>query len=261
MSGVSTQSSWRSFRVVRRETLSKGVTGFTLYPTDAGPVAPYLPGQGVSVRACVPEAGFLTSHPFALTHASSPEDNTLTFAVEKIPGDTTSEGRLCRYLAEEVHAGDVIEISAPTGEFTLDAKESMPVVFLAERLGIAPVFTMVDALAVENPARSVTVLYSTTDGEHFPLEAALRHVVSRFPDGKLGVFFSKPLDTDEERVHYDVEGEIDVPRQKDLAFVDDADYFVAGPAEFVRKTTEQLIGLGVIHSRIHAQAIECGSAR
>ena len=51
MSGVSTQSSWRSFRVVRRETLSKGVTGFTLYPTDAGPVAPYLPGQGVSVRA------------------------------------------------------------------------------------------------------------------------------------------------------------------------------------------------------------------
>ena len=84
MSGVSTQSSWRSFRVVRRETLSKGVTGFTLYPTDAGPVAPYLPGQGVSVRATVPEAGFLTSHPFALTHASSPEDNTLTFAVEKM---------------------------------------------------------------------------------------------------------------------------------------------------------------------------------
>lgn len=239
MSGVSTQSSWRSFRVVRRETLSKGV----------------------SVRATVPEAGFLTSHPFALTHASSPEDYTLTFAVEKIPGDTTSEGRLCRYLTEEVHAGDVIEVSAPTGEFTIEPKETMPVVFLADRLGIAPVFTMVDALAVENPSRSVTVLYSTTDGEHFPFEAALRHVVSRFPDGKLGVFFSKPRDTDEERVHYDVEGEIDVLRQKDLAFVDDADYFVAGPAEFVEKTTKQLIELGVIHSRIHAQTIECGSAR
>ena len=178
MAGVSTQSSWRSFRVVRRETLSKGVTGFTLFPTDAGPVTPYLPGQGVSVRATVPEAGFLTSHPFALTHASSPEDNTLTFAVEKIPGDTTSEGRLCRYLTEEVHTGAVIEVSAPTGEFTIDTKETMPVVFLADRLGIAPVFTMVDALAIENPGRSVTVLYSTTDGEHFPLEAALRHVVS-----------------------------------------------------------------------------------
>ena len=174
MAGVSTQSSWRSFRVVRRETLSKGVTGFTLFPTDAGPVTPYLPGQGVSVRATVPEAGFLTSHPFALTHASSPEDNTLTFAVEKIPGDTSSEGRLCRYLTEEVHTGAVIEVSAPTGEFTIDTKETMPVVFLADRLGIAPVFTMVDALAIENPGRSVTVLYSTTDGEHFPLEAALR---------------------------------------------------------------------------------------
>ena len=159
MAGVSTQSSWRSFRVVRRETLSKGVTGFTLFPTDAGPVTPYLPGQGVSVRATVPEAGFLTSHPFALTHASSPEDNTLTFAVEKIPGDTTSEGRLCRYLTEEVHTGAVIEVSAPTGEFTIDTKETMPVVFLADRLGIAPVFTMVDALAIENPGRSVTVLY------------------------------------------------------------------------------------------------------
>ena len=261
MSGVPTQSSWRSFRVVRRETLSKGVTGFTLYPTDAGSVAPYLPGQGVTVRATVPEAGFITSHPFALTHASSPEDNTLTFAVEKIPGDTTSEGRLCRYLTEEVHAGDVIEVAAPTGEFTIEPKETMPVVFLADRLGIAPVFTMVDALAVENPGRSVTVLYSTTDGEHFPFEAALRHVVSRFPDGKLGVFFSKPRDTNEERVHYDVEGEIDVPRQKDLAFVDDADYFVAGPAEFVKKTTAQLAELGVIHSRIHAQTVECGSAR
>lgn len=261
MTGVSTQSSWRSFRVVRRETLSKGVTGFTLFPTDAGPVTPYLPGQGVSVRATVPEAGFLTSHPFALTHASSPEDNTLTFAVEKIPGDTSSEGRLCRYLTEEVHTGAVIEVSAPTGEFTIDTKETMPVVFLADRLGIAPVFTMVDALAIENPGRSVTVLYSTTDGEHFPLEAAIRHVVSRFPDGKLGVFFSKPRDTDEERVHYDVEGEIDVLRQKDLAFVDDADYFVAGPAEFVKKTTTRLAELGVIHSRIHAQTVECGSAR
>ena len=120
---------------------------------------------------------------------------------------------------------------------------------------------MVDALAIENPGRSVTVLYSTTDSEHFPLEAALRHVVSRFPDGKLGVFFSKPRDTDEERVHYDVEGEIDVLRQKDLAFVDDADYFVAGPAEFVKKTTARLAELGVIHSRIHAQTVECGSAR
>ena len=248
MAGVSTQSSWRSFRVVRRETISKGVTGFTLFPTDAGPVTPYLPGQGVSVRATVPEAGFLTSHPFALTHASSPEDNTLTFAVEKIPGDTSSEGRLCRYLTEEVHTGAVIEVSAPTGEFTIDTKETMPVVFLADRLGIAPVFTMVDALAIENPGRSVTVLYSTTDSEHFPLEAA-------------GVFFSKPRDTDEERVHYDVEGEIDVLRQKDLAFVDDADYFVAGPAEFVKKTTARLAELGVIHSRIHAQTVECGSAR
>ena len=228
MADVSTQSSWRSFRVVRRETLSKGVTGFTLFPTDAGPVTPYLPGQGVSVRATVPEAGFLTSHPFALTHASSPEDNTLTFAVEKIPGDTSSEGRLCRYLTEEVHTGAVIEVSAPTGEFTIDTKETMPVVFLADRLGIAPVFTM---------------------------------VVSRFPDGKLGVFFSKPRDTNEERAHYDVEGEIDVLQQKDLAFVDDADYFVAGPAEFVKKTTARLAELGVIHSRIHAQTVECGSAR
>ena len=40
MAGVSTQSSWRSFRVVRRETISKGVTGFTLFPPDAGPVTP-----------------------------------------------------------------------------------------------------------------------------------------------------------------------------------------------------------------------------
>ena len=43
--------------------------------------------------------------------------------------------------------------------------------------------------------------------------------------------------------------------------VDDADYFVAGPAEFVKKTTARLAELGVIHSRIHAQTVECGSAR
>lgn len=252
---------WRTFRVVRREALSTNVTGLMLYPTDGGTIPSYLPGQGVSIRATLADAGLVTSHPFAITHASDPDNLTLTIAVERQPGDLSSEGRLCNWLESEVRSGDILEVGLPTGDFTLDTKEELPLVFLADRLGFAPFLAMVDALSFEHPTRPVTVLYQTTDGEHFPFEGVLRHIVSRMPRAKLGVFFSKPLDTDEERKHYDVEGEIDIARQKDLAFVDNADYWIAGPEAFVEKNVAALVALGVIPSRIHAEVVVAGSTR
>lgn len=252
-------SGWRSFRVVERKILSEDVVGLTLFPTDGGKVARYLPGQFVSVKTFVKSIGLEQPRQYSLTRASDDLNATLSIAVKRVRGDETPDGVMSAHLHDEVKEGDVIELSAPMGNFTLDTKETQPLVFLAAGIGITPILSMVDSLAVDNPTRPVTILYSTTDGAHFPFEEDLRHIVSRMPNARLGVFFSKPRDTDEERKHYDVEGRINVLAQKDLAFVENADYYLCGPVDFMRDMRNQLIELGVIHSRIFSETFDTGS--
>ena len=163
-----------------------------------------------------------------------------------------------RAIAAEVPAEFIDEIEGYTGAAAvIDTGRPGPVLALR--------FDM-DALCVEE----------TTDPEHLPNKqgfcsqyAGLMHACGHDAHTALGLAVARWIMENRKRLTGVIklifqpaeEGVRGAAGMAASGIVDDADYFVAGPAEFVKKTTARLAELGVIHSRIHAQTVECGSAR
>ena len=69
-----------------------------------------------------------------------------------------ADGPGSRFFHDHIHAGDMIQVSAPRGSFTLAAGES-PVVLLSAGIGATPVLSMLHSLVAHAlHARDLVVL-------------------------------------------------------------------------------------------------------
>ncbi|MNT87606.1 Flavohemoprotein [compost metagenome] len=74
------------------------------------------------------------------------------------------------------------------------------------------------------------------------------------------VFYEEVGHGDEPGRDYDYQGRVDLHAIRDEAIVPGADYYLCGPAAFMRAQREALVGLGVTEDRIHAEAFGTGGA-
>ena len=91
-------------------------------------------------------------------------------------------GKGSTFLHTQLKVGDVLDVSAPRGSFTLQQGEG-PVVLLSAGIGATPVLAMLHALAASRSAREVWWLYGARSAADHPfareardLAAALAHV-------------------------------------------------------------------------------------
>lgn len=55
------------------------------------------------------------------------------------------------YLHSHVQEGDILQISAPAGDFILDTEADTPVVLLSGGVGLTPLVSMLQTLAQRQP--------------------------------------------------------------------------------------------------------------
>ena len=80
------------------------------------------------------------------------------------------------YIDEKAQIGDVLEISAPRGNFTLPPGDA-PVVLLSAGVGATPVLAMLHALAAEASQREVWWLYGARSGREHPFAEEVRNLL------------------------------------------------------------------------------------
>ena len=71
------------------------------------------------------------------------------------------------YLRAHLRVGDILDVAAPRGVFTLRAGDS-PVLLVSAGIGATPVLAMLHALAAARDPREVWWLYGTRDGTDAP---------------------------------------------------------------------------------------------
>ena len=152
---------WRKFKVMNRKQECVDTTTFTLMPADEQPLPAFRAGQGVALRL----EGF---EPRAYTLCSTPDEGCYRITIKVLDND---RGALSAQLAQCLHVGDEIEVSEPAGGFVLDDRET-PVVMIA----------MLSEIATDHPLRRVHLIYSTKNGEHFPLQEETKNLIKLIPD-------------------------------------------------------------------------------
>lgn len=168
---------WRTMRLVRKVVESDDVKSFYWTPTDGDELAPFEPGQYVSVKVKVPSLGFEQIRQYSLSDAPPVSDHQL----DRVKGDEQLDGvkrsseqgcyritvkREAGILVQDSGAkhqpgfvsnvlhdyfdeGDIIEMSHPAGDFFIDAQtlqSSSPVVLISAGVGLTPMMSMLQSL-------------------------------------------------------------------------------------------------------------------
>ena len=249
-------SGWRPFRVVGRRDLSADVTEFSLMPSDGGAVSKFTPGQFISIRSYIPSKGYQQPRQYTLSHAYDPARNLLTIAVKKVTSQEFPNGVMSHHVHDTFTEGTIVDVSAPTGDFTIDPKADSPLVLIAAGIGITPIKAMVQALSLENPGRSVSVYLVRKNSSYFPYAEEIRRRIAMMSNARLAVFFTQPKEDDHLGRDFDVQGRLEVAT---MTIDPEARYYICGPEAFMLETRDALTAKGIPATQVHVELFGTGS--
>jgi ferredoxin-NADP reductase len=161
------------------------------------------------------------------------------------------------YIDETVKIGDVLDVSAPRGNFTLRPGTG-PVVFLSAGVGATPVIAMLHSLAAQASPRDIWWLYGARSGREHPFAKEAHTFIKALPHGHSHILYSSPDPADRPGVDFNAHGRLDIAKLRELEVPRDADFFICGPPPFMSDLTAGLAAWGIAAGRIHTELFGSG---
>ena len=247
-----TWTGMRRLQIVGISGESADVRSFELAAEDGAQLPDGLPGQHIIVKFRPGADARPVLRNYSLCGA--PGSGTFRIAVKRV-----RDGVASNYLHDHAAIGDVLEASAPTGSFVLDA-DAAPVVLISAGIGITPLLPMLRALAAREASRPREIwwVHSARDGTHHPFARMARDLVAGVKRGRSVVFYSRPSDADRLGADYDVAGRLDLAWLQQAGMPLGATFYLCGPADFMSQVTSKLRDNGVAPSHVRIEAFGPG---
>jgi ferredoxin-NADP reductase/MOSC domain-containing protein YiiM len=241
---------FRRLRVARIEQESSSVKSLAFVPADDRPLVPALPGQFIILRLQPKPDGPAVSRNYSLSDLPSMDHYRISVKQEQ-------NGLASTYLHTQIQVGDVVDVAAPRGGFTLLPGDH-PVVLLSAGVGATPVLAMLHALVNEASAREVWWLFGARNRGDHPFAEESRNLVRLLAHGRSHIWYSRPGPQDLLGVDFDFQGRIVMEALKKLDVPREADFYVCGPSGFMNDVTTGLSALGVPGDRVHTEIFGAG---
>jgi ferredoxin-NADP reductase len=239
---------WPGFRQMRVASVRKEsdtVTSFSLVPVNGQSLPVALPGQFVVLRLQVDRDKPPIIRSYSLSDMPAADQFRISVKSE-------SNGVGSSFLCNQVRKGDVLEVSAPRGRFTLRPGHS-PVVLLSAGVGATPVISMLHVLAAERSQRQVWWIYGARDRAHHPFAEESRSLLKQLSRGRSYIVYSRPASTDRLQTDFDASGHIDRALLGRLGVSPNGDFYLCGPPLFLQSMRDGLRDWGVLVENVHAE--------
>jgi len=241
---------FRPLRVLRKSRESDSVTSVLLEPADGQPLDAALPGQFVVLRLRpMPDAPALLR-----SYSLSGEPGVESYRVSV---KREIHGAAGAYIEDKLRIGDVLEVSAPRGDFILRSRDT-PVVFLSGGIGATPVLAMLHMLAAGRSSREVWWLHGARKRSEHPFADEVRALLTALSHGHSHIRYSSPGPEDRPGVDFDVRGRLDVRVLQELGVPRAADFYICGPTGFMTDLITGLAAWGVAAKDIHTEIFGSG---
>ena len=145
-----------------------------------------------------------------------------------------------------------MEVSAPHGSFTLGPGQT-PVVLLSAGVGATPVMSMLHTLAAEKSQREIWWIYGARNRVDHPFAEESRSLLKQLPRGREYVVYSRPTATDQVGTDFDALGHIDISLLERIGVSQGSDFYLCGPALFLKNMSDGLRDWGVLDENVHTE--------
>jgi ferredoxin-NADP reductase len=236
----------RRFRIASKTAEGAGAVSLVLAPVDGQPLAPFRPGQFLTLELRVPGAARPLVRCYSISSAPNGREYRITIKASGASGASS-------FLVEGTRVSDELLVRAPAGSFTLDPGSSDPVVLVAGGIGVTPFASMLAA----GPRRPVHLVLGMRNRGEFPLRDELERLARATPDTRLHVVYSQPGPGEGPR------GRVSVELLKDLLPPAERpyDFYLCGPPAMLHDLTEGLGALGIPASKLHVELFDATAAR
>ncbi|WP_163377771.1 NO-inducible flavohemoprotein [Cyclobacterium sp. SYSU L10401] len=233
---------WRPFTVVKKEKESSEISSFYLYPADKGKVIPHQPGQFISLKLFLPDLGINQARQYSIS--SSPNQDFYRISVKREYGAyPNTNGMISNQLHDQVQVGDVLELTAPAGNFTLDEKANSPLVLISGGVGLTPLISMLQSAIEKNHETSITWIHGCRNQDVHAFGEQVRQLEADKNNLEQYVFYDWITENDKRQGI--LEGPIALNKIPAAKINPDSQYYICGPAGFIEKQYQDLLAFGV----------------
>ena len=214
------------FKLVERKETGENVVVLTFEPADETPMTESKGGQYISIVVPARD-GLRQARQYTLLPS---EKNQRRIGVKLDPnGEMTS-------ILHELKIGDVVEISNPYGDLTLEGfgNPEAPLYLFSAGIGTTPMLSFLSELIEKGSQRPVTVVHADRSLDTWPLREELTELVNKLPNARLISFI--------EGEGGDFAGRVDVSK---LDVPSDANVYLCGPLPFMQGVRSALVEAGV----------------
>ncbi|MGH8950651.1 MAG: 1,2-phenylacetyl-CoA epoxidase subunit PaaE [Acidimicrobiia bacterium] len=212
----------------------------------------YLPGQHVTLRSVIDGEDVRRSYSIC----SNANEGKLRVGIKRLPG-----GSFSGFATADLKAGDVIDVMAPIGEFTIDPDPTVALhrVAIVAGSGITPVLSLIATTLEGEPGSSWTLVYGNKTANSvmfleeleglkdlYPDRFQLLHMLSR--EGSDLALLSGRIDAEKIRIVHD----------RLLGGREVDGWYLCGPYDLVMMARQVLDELGVAEDRIHDELFFAG---
>jgi len=239
---------WPGFRQMRVATIhkeSESVTSFVLVPADKRSLSLFQAGKFVVLRLIIDPGKAPVLRSYSLSDLAAVDHFRISVKSE-LKGIGSS------FLCDRAREGDVLDVSAPRGSFTLRASQS-PVVLLSAGVGATPVMSMLHALASEKSQREIWWIYAARNRVEHPFAEESRSLLKQLSRGRGYIVYSRPAATDQLGTDFDAAGHIDAALLKRIGVSQGSDFYLCGPSSFLQNMRDGLQTWGVPADNVHTE--------
>ena len=236
---------FRSLRVARVDRESADVISLSLEEMDGSPLPAALPGQFLVFRLHIKPGTPAILRNYSMSGPPGVNSYRVSIKVE-VNGVASS------FVHDHVRAGDLLEVSAPRGAFTLRSGDA-PVVLVSAGIGATPVLAMLHALAEAESSREVWWVHVARNRKEHSFAKESRGLLQKLARGHSHIVYSRPEPEDQLGIDYDSVGHLTVPLLDQLGVVRNSDFYLCGPPLFLRDFDAGLRAWGVNSRQIHAE--------
>jgi len=236
---------FRPLRVSRIDRESSSIISLTLVAEHGPTLVAALPGQSVVLRMQVSPGGPRVLRNYSLSDLPSADHYRIGVKQE-------TNGVASTYLHTHVRPGDLIDVAAPRGSFTLQPGIN-PVVLLSAGVGATPVLAMLHALAQEPSQREIWWLFGARSRAEHPFAEETRSLIKALPRGKSHIRYSRPDPQDRPGVDFDAQGRLGIDVLDTLGVPLDADFYLCGPDGFMKDLNAGFASRGVASDHVHME--------